>query len=157
MAGILDALKRVYENPGHEFNTGLGITAGVLKQALSGQMPSAPRLDASGRFHMTAPEGSPPMAMGDVLMTPPEGISERSLAHENVHQGQSKDLGFLYPLMSALGGRQGPLEYEALQKTRGVGDNPNDELADKLERMDLEQASNRPGLLNLLYRYYYSR
>jgi len=142
-------------NPGHAFNTGLGGLAAALKTR---SLPSGFSVEnGDPRITFTGEEGMPPMAMGDVLVQPEGGMSDRSLAHENVHRDQSRDLGFAYPAISALGGYAGPLEHEALKKTMGVGDNPDDDIADRFALQDAEKASMDSKLQNILYRMYYGR
>ena len=151
MSALTDALKRIMENPGHEFNTGLGALYGL---ATTRKLPIH---DPEGRMVFEGAEGLPPRAIGDVLIKPEGDLSERTEAHENVHRGQSQELGFAYPFYSLMGGSLGPLEYEALKKTRGIGSNPDDDIADRFEMMDAEKKSMEPGLSNLLYRMYYGR
>ena len=142
-------------NPGHAFNTGLGGLAAALKTR---SLPSGFSVEnGDPRITFTGKEGMPPMAMGDVLVQPEGGMTDRSLAHENVHQGQSKDLGFGYAPLSMLGGYAGPLEHEALKQTMGTGGNPDDDIADRFALQDAEKASMDSKLQNILYRMYYGR
>jgi len=142
-------------NPGHAFNTGLGGLAAALKTL---SLPSGFSVEnGDPRITFTGEEGMPPMAMGDVLVQPEGGMSDRSLAHENVHRDQSRDLGFAYPAISALGGYAGPLEHEALAKTSNVGDKIEDKWADGFAFDDAQNASMNSQLQNILYRMYYGR
>lgn len=154
-AGIQDLLTamaasrpaQAYQALGNEMNTGLGAMVGMARTR------RLPRIGPEGRLIFDVDENSPPMAMGDTLFAPPT-MSERSLAHENIHQKQSQQYGFAYPLLSALGGYGGPLEREALLKTRDVGSDPNDAIADKFALDDTRSAERDSKLQQLLYRMY---
>lgn len=160
-SSLLNALAQLYQSAGNEMNTGLGALAGL---AMTRKLPN---VDENGRliFEAGADSQSPPMAMGDTLIVPTlASTSERSLAHEAVHQQQSHDYGFAYPLLSALGGRLGPLEQEALKSTIGTGpkspdgQTSTDDLADKLELEDTQAAEDEGGpLMRALYALYKAR
>ena len=143
------------KNPGHAFNTAVGGVAGMIDTR---SLPKRYEMkDGDPRWIFEGREGQPPKAMGDVLIEPPDGMSERSVAHEDVHRDQSRDLGFGYLPLSGLGGYTGPLEHEALAKTSNVGDKIEDKWADGFAFNDAQNASMNSQLQNILYRMYYGR